>query len=152
MTTSTGNQNRVTNPFAAAERKARIYTHLTEGWSYEAIAGVEGLSRERVRQIVKECLEQRTAEPDRDYKRVQAARLDTALRLAAQRVADGELKAIDRLIRVLNQMDKYSEVTPGGPRRREKVEDARALEPPSSPPDPVAADDEVCGGFSAGSR
>jgi hypothetical protein len=111
------NQNRVTNPAAVHDRRARIFLRMQEGWPYEAIAAEEDLTRERVRQIVRESLEEREAE---------AARLDPALRLAAEKVAAGDLKAIDRLIRVLNQLDKYNKTAPGGFFNREgDEEDAR---------------------------
>jgi hypothetical protein len=120
------NQNRVTNPAAVHDRRARIFLRMQEGWPYEAIAAEEDLTRERVRQIVRESLEEREADPERDHKRLQAARLDPALRLAAEKVAAGDLKAIDRLIRVLNQLDKYNKTAPGGFfNRDEDEEDAR---------------------------
>jgi hypothetical protein len=45
-----------------------------------------------------------------DHARVQIARLEPALRLAARGVADGDLAAIDRLLRVLDRLDRYSAV------------------------------------------
>jgi len=97
-------------PEAFADRRRRIFALLQEGWSYEAIAEVEDPSRERIRQIIKETLEDREREPSGDHQRLQSARLDPALRLAAEQVAAGDLKAIDRLIRVLNQIDKYQAI------------------------------------------
>src|SRR5208337_1122972 len=57
---------------------------------------------------------QSLAEPDGgtrlDHARVQLARLEPALRLAARGVADGDLRAIDRLLRVLDRLDRYNAV------------------------------------------
>jgi Homeodomain-like domain len=92
---------------ASAQRRQRIFARMQQGWSYEAIAEDEGVSRERIRQIVKEGLEGRDLEPDSDHLRLQLARLDPALRLAAEQVSAGNIKAIDKLIRVLAQIDKY---------------------------------------------
>lgn len=97
---------------------------MQEGWSYEAIAEAEGLSRERIRQIVREDLEGRDVEPSGDHLRLQMARLDPALRLAAAKVAAGEITAVDRLIRVLNQMDKYQGKAAPAP-SFESADDAR---------------------------
>ena len=83
---------------------------MQEGWSYEAIAQEESLSRERIRQIVSEILTGRTVEPRRDHTRLQIARLDPALKLAAGQVAAGDLRAVDRLLRVLDRLDKYQSV------------------------------------------
>ncbi len=70
----------------------------------------ENLSRERVRQIVAQSLEEPEGGTRLDHARVQIARLEPALRLAARGVADGELRAIDRLLRVLDRLDKYGAV------------------------------------------
>ncbi len=93
-----------------AERRVRIFAQLQEGWTYEAIADPEKLPRERVRQIVAETLAGRVIEPSADHLHLQIARLGRALRLAAQQVAAGELRAVDRLIRVLDRLDKYQGV------------------------------------------
>jgi hypothetical protein len=88
----------------------RIFARLQEGWSYETIAQQENLSRERIRQIVSDTLAARAIEPRRDHTRLQIARLDPALRLAAGQVAAGDLRAVDRLLRVLDRLDKYQGV------------------------------------------
>jgi hypothetical protein len=91
-------------------RRLRILASLQTGLSYAAIGRAEGLSRERVRQIVVQALNQGQADSKLDHARVQIARLEPALRLAAQAVADGDLGAIDRLLRVLDRLDRYSAV------------------------------------------
>jgi hypothetical protein len=99
-------------PRAAARdlRRLRILASLQAGLSYAAIGRAEGLSRERVRQIVAQALAHGQADSKLDHARVQIARLEPALRLAAQAVADGDLGAIDRLLRVLDRLDRYSAV------------------------------------------
>ena len=91
-------------------RRLRILASVQAGLSYAAIGRDEGVSRERVRQIVAQSLSDHGAETKLDHARVQMARLEPALRLAAQAVGDGELAAIDRLIKVLDRLDKYSAV------------------------------------------
>jgi DNA-directed RNA polymerase sigma subunit (sigma70/sigma32) len=80
---------------------------VREGRSYEEIAEAEGLSRERIRQIVVEALKKREVDAHRDHARLQLLRLAPALRLAAQGVAEGDRRAIVALIRVLDRLDKY---------------------------------------------
>jgi hypothetical protein len=92
------------------QRRIRILGMVRSGFSYEAIARDENLSRERVRQIVAQSLEEPEGGTRLDHARVQIARLEPALRLAARGVADGELRAIDRLLRVLDRLDKYGAV------------------------------------------
>ena len=91
-------------------RRLRILASLQAGLSYAAIGRAEGLSRERVRQIVVQALDRDQADSKLDHARVQIARLEPALRLAAQAVAEGDLSAIDRLLRVLDRLDRYSAV------------------------------------------
>jgi hypothetical protein len=89
-----------------ALRQRRILARMQEGWSYDAVAQDERLSRERIRQIVAETPALRD-DPVRDHKRSQIAKLDPALRLAAGKVAEGDLRAIDRLLKGLDRLDKY---------------------------------------------
>jgi hypothetical protein len=85
----------------------RIFARLQEGWSYEEIGRQEGVTSERIRQIVKQALEKREVEAGRDHALLQLARLGPALRLAAEEVAKGEVSAIAPLLRVLERLDKY---------------------------------------------
>ena len=91
-------------------RRIRILAMVQAGWSYAAIGREEAISRERVRQIVAQALEAGDSETKLVHARVQIARLEPALRLAARSVADGELAAIDRLLRVLDRLDRYAAV------------------------------------------
>ncbi len=88
-------------------RRIRILAMVQAGWSYAAIGREEAISRERVRQIVAQALEAGESETKLVHARVQLARLEPALRLAARSVADGDLAAIDRLLRVLDRLDRY---------------------------------------------
>jgi len=91
-------------------RRHRIMERLREGRSYEEIAEAEGLSRERIRQIVVEALRRREVDAQRDHAQLQLLRLAPALRLAARGVAEGDRRAIGELIRVLDRLDKYQAV------------------------------------------
>jgi hypothetical protein len=88
-------------------RRLRILASVQAGLSYAAIGRAEGLSRERARQIVAKALDEEGAGTKLDHARVQIARLEPALRLAAGAVAEGDLGAIDRLLRVLDRLDRY---------------------------------------------
>ncbi len=91
-------------------RRLRILASLQAGLSYAAIGRAEALSRERVRQIVAKALDEGGAATKLDHARVQIARLEPALRLAAGAVAEGDLAEIDRLLRVLDRLDRYCAV------------------------------------------
>ena len=91
-------------------RRIRILAMAPAGWSYAAIGREEAISRERVRQIVASAFAAGDSETKLVHARAQIARLEPALRLAVRSVADGELSAIDRLLRVLDRLDKYIDV------------------------------------------
>jgi hypothetical protein len=93
------------------ERRIRIMGMVRLGFSYEAIARDECLSRERIRQIVAQSLDVEDGATRVDYVRLQMARLEPVLRLAARGVENGKLSAINALLRVLDKLDKYGAVT-----------------------------------------
>ena len=94
-------------PAARAMRVQRIFARMQEGLSYADIADVEGVTRERIRQIVRAA----TARPEDapDHGRMQIARLMPALRLAAWDVENGDPKAVATLLKLLDRFDRYFE-------------------------------------------
>jgi len=105
--------------FDRLRRREAIFERLQQGWSYEAIARAHGLTRERIRQIIVKTIEARSVDPTREHLRLQLARLDPALRLAAQKVMEGDLRGVDRLVRVLDRLDRYQR----GAAQSEQVDD-----------------------------
>ena len=65
----------------------------------------EGLTAERIRQIVREAFEKRLLDSP-----LQLARLQPAMRIAAEAVADGDVTAIAPLMKVLDRLDRYQRV------------------------------------------
>jgi hypothetical protein len=92
------------------ERRIRIMGMVRSGFSYEEIARDERLSRERIRQIVTQSLKTDDRADRVDQARVQMARLEPALRLAARGVENGKLGAINPLLKILDRLDKYGAV------------------------------------------
>ena len=85
------------------------------GFSYEAIAREHAVTRERIRQIVIASLQMEKGVERIDQMRVQMARLEPALRLAASAVENGKLSAIGPLLKVLDRLDKYGAVAEAPP-------------------------------------
>jgi hypothetical protein len=92
------------------QRQIRIMAMVRAGYSYEAIARDENLTRERIRQIVTQSLEVAEGPGRIDHNRLQIARLEPALRLAARGIENGKLNAIMPLLKVLERLDKYGAV------------------------------------------
>jgi hypothetical protein len=95
------------NVLGREERTKRIFGRLREGWAYDEIARDERLSSERIRQIVSAALGKRIIDRGSDHAHLQLERLMPALRLACEKVAEGELKAIAPLIKVIDRLDKH---------------------------------------------
>ena len=95
--------------YELAIRRDRIFARLLEGQPYQAIAAAEAITPRRVRKIVQEALQKDNVHPKRDFILVQIARLEGALRLIEQKMAEGKLNAVDRLVKVLEQLDRYHE-------------------------------------------
>src|SRR5271165_1523562 len=98
------------NAHGRVSRRGCIFARLREGWDYDEIAREERLTPERIRQIVRQALEQRIVDEGAEHAKLQLARLQPAMRLAAEAVADGDVKAITPLMRVLDRLDRYRRV------------------------------------------
>jgi len=105
-----------------AVRRIRIMGWLQAGLSYDEIAGHEEISRERVRQIVVEALKDMDEDRSIDRRSLNEVRLAPALRLAARAIVEGKLEGVDRLIKVIDRLEKLQ----GPPARRVYDENARA--------------------------
>ncbi len=88
-------------------RRGRIFARLREGWAYDEIAAHERLTAERVRQIVRKALEKRIIDEEAEHAKLQLARLQPAMRLAGEAIAEGDVTAIAPLMKVLDRLDRY---------------------------------------------
>jgi len=105
QTTPTG-KPRLT-AFGRNSRRERIFDRLRQGWSYETIGAAERLSEKHVRKIVGKCLRKREVDETTENALLQLIRLQPAMQLTAEAVANGDLKAVAPLLRVLDRYDRY---------------------------------------------
>jgi hypothetical protein len=91
-------------------RRRRIFARLREGSSYEEIAGEEGVTAERIRQIVSEVLQKRSIDSGADHAKLQLDRLVPVMQVAAEAVAAGDVSAIAPYLKVLDRLDRYQTV------------------------------------------
>jgi hypothetical protein len=68
-------------------RRRRIFARLRGGFSYEEIANEEGVTGERIRQIVSEVLRKRSVDSGADHAKLQLDRLAPVMQLAAEAVS-----------------------------------------------------------------
>jgi DNA-binding CsgD family transcriptional regulator len=91
-------------------RRRRIFARLREGLSYDEIAGEEGVTSERIRQIVADVLQKRSVESGVEHAKLQLDRLAPVMQLAAEAVAAGDVTAIAPYLKVLDRFDRYQTV------------------------------------------
>ncbi len=99
---------------------------LVMGASIETIAAQHGLTTKRVEKLLRDELRKRWVAPAQDYGRLQIARLETILAKLSLQAAEGDVKAIDRILRVLDRLDRYYGFGKLAPPSPAFDEDARA--------------------------
>ena len=92
---------------ATADRRLRILERLTTGLTVAHIAREEGLSVQRIRRIIAEMLESREIDPPAGFVQLQIARLSEAMIVARTMMMEGDLHAMDRLIKLTGELDRY---------------------------------------------
>jgi hypothetical protein len=94
-----------------ARRRERIFFRLVEGASYLTIAREEKCSVHRVREIVAQAVAAQAAQPPAEFVRLQIARLNDAVAVSHAKMLTGSLQAVDRLVKVVEQLDRYHGAT-----------------------------------------
>ncbi|MBV8472022.1 MAG: hypothetical protein JO234_01285 [Hyphomicrobiales bacterium] len=92
---------------APARRGPNILVALVAGAGVDAIAEKEGLSRKRVERLLRDELRRRWVAPAEDYARLQIARLEAMSARLAASAENGDLPAIDRMLKILDRLDRY---------------------------------------------
>ena len=95
-----------------ADQRLRIQERLTMGLTVAHIARVEQLTVRRVRQIIAEMLASREIDPPAGFVQLQIARLSEAMIVARTMMMQGNLQAMDRLIKLTSELDRYHGFAP----------------------------------------
>ena len=88
-------------------RARRILASLIAGAGVDEIGAAERLTRKRTESILRQELRNRWVAPAEDFARLQIARLEQMLLKLLDRLQNGDLKAIDRAIRIVDRLDRY---------------------------------------------
>jgi hypothetical protein len=92
---------------AKAGRNVKLFNLLKAGMSTAEIAFQEGLSIRRVREIVQEMLRRREIDPSSGFVELQIGRLSDAMMVAHTAMMEGDMHALDRVLRIVSQLDRY---------------------------------------------
>ena len=92
---------------AKAARNVKLFNLLKAGVPIAEIALQEGLSVRRAREVVQEILERREVDPPAGFVQLQVGRLGDAMMVAHAAMMEGNLQALDRVLRVVGELDRY---------------------------------------------
>ena len=115
-------------------RERRIIGMLNRGVSIAEIAAREGVTLRRMQIVVKNILARRAPPAPSEYLALQVSRLNEAMMVAYGSMAGGNLMAVDRVVRLVKEMDRYHGFFPSG-----EAGAAARLAPPAEAPLALAA-------------
>ena len=110
-------------------KERRIVDFLNRGVSIVEIAAREGVTEKRMRAAVKEILARRMPEAPADYAALQVGRLNEALLVAYSAMAETNLKAVECVVKIVREMDRYHGFVAAERRRGRRVEPKRRKSP-----------------------
>jgi hypothetical protein len=100
------------NPSARSKRSRttlaqRVLASLVAGAGVDEISTAEQLTRKRTENILRQELRNRWVAPAEEFARLQIARLEQMILKLLERIQNGDLKAIDRALKIVDRLDRY---------------------------------------------
>jgi hypothetical protein len=85
----------------------RLLNLLASGVRTAELALQDGVSPRRMRDRIAAALARREVEPPTSFAPLQVARLSDAMMVAYAAMMDGDLKALDRVLRIARELERY---------------------------------------------
>jgi len=98
-----------------ARLRADILDLVVSGYAYETIADKLKLSVKTVRRATERAVEKRRLDDGAHYARLQVLRLTKALRAVDLNLENGDLKAVEPLLKVVAQLDRHHALSAPAP-------------------------------------
>ncbi len=95
-----------------ALREARILESLTAGLSTADVAAREGLSLRRTRELAAEIFARRPIDQPAIFLQAQIRRLSEAMLVSYSAMSGGNLKAVDRVVKVARELERLHGLAP----------------------------------------
>jgi hypothetical protein len=92
---------------ARVTRAQRVLASLIAGAGLDEIGAAERLTRKRTEGILRQELRNRWIAPADDFAKLQIARLEQMILKLLDRLQNGDLKAIDRALKIVDRLDRY---------------------------------------------
>jgi hypothetical protein len=90
-----------------AQRDLRLIEKLAAGVTIEEIAASEGISRNWARERKAAILAERAIDRPHEFIQLQIRRLNEAMLVAYSSMTSGNVKAVDQVIKVVRELDRY---------------------------------------------
>jgi DNA-binding CsgD family transcriptional regulator len=98
-----------------ARRRRDILDLVVSGYPYETIADTLKLSVKTVRRETERAIEKRRLDTGAHYVHLQVLRLTKAMRVVDLNLENGDLKAVEPMLKVIAQLDKYHGLSGAAP-------------------------------------
>jgi hypothetical protein len=121
-----------------AKRDLRFLEKLAAGVTIEEIAASEGISLQWARERKRAILANRAIDPPHEFIQLQIRRLNEAMLVAYGAMSNGDLRGIDRVVRIARELDRYHGFGPY-PGARSFAAPRSAEPPPLALPEPPAS-------------
>ena len=115
------------------EREKLIVEYLNRGVSVAEIAVQVGVGEKRMRAIIREILSRRMPAPPEEFVAIQVSRLNEALLVAYSAMSGMNLKAVDRVVKIVRELDRYHGFGAAAGRRLPDRDPARVAAPTEAP-------------------
>jgi hypothetical protein len=105
--TKTGSKRRRLTKRESAKRDLRFVEQLAAGATIEEIAASEGISVKWARERKAALLASRVIDTPHEFIKLQIRRLSEAMLVSYSAMSLGDLKAVDKVIKVARELDRY---------------------------------------------
>ena len=92
---------------AKFKREQLIVDYLNRGVSVAEIAAQIGVGEKRMRAVIREILARRMPHPPEEFVAIQVSRLNEALLVAFSAMSPTNLKAVDQVVKIVRELDRY---------------------------------------------
>jgi hypothetical protein len=123
-----------------AQRDLRLIEKLAAGTTIEEIAASEGISVKWARERKAAVLASRVLDTPHEFIKLQIRRLSEAMLVSYSAMSLGDLKAVDKVIKVVRELDRYHGFAPDRSAPRYPPSLPAAPPPPLALPEPPAAE------------
>jgi hypothetical protein len=110
-------------------RERRIVNLLNAGVSVAEIAQSERVTERNMRATVRDILARRAPQPPAEFLAVQVSRLSEALLVSYSAMGGGNLEAVDRVVKIVRELDRYHGFAPVSQPARTEQERLEARSP-----------------------